>query len=126
MVEELGVDASISTALFPTTHEMTKVGVRDPNLFSPGPVPLHAIYQVRPRRAKGSDALISDLPASERLAELASNLHGVIAPDRQGRKRELGLLAQIAAVVPLRALTLPHDLGALSRVAADLRPRLFG
>lgn len=126
VVEGLGVDASISTTLFPTTLEMTKVGVRDPGSFAQEAVPLHAIYQVRPRSAKANGALITDLPTSERLAELAANLHGVIAPDREGRKRELSLLAQIAAIVPLRALTLPHDLGALSRVAADLRPRLFG
>ena len=126
VVEGLGVDASISTALFPTTLEMTKVGVRDPALFSHGPVPLHAVYHVRPRHSAAVEARIEDLPASERLAELAANLHGVIAPDRQARKRELALLAQIAAVTPLRAVTLPHDLEALSRVAAALRPRLFG
>ncbi|MGZ9098669.1 MAG: HPr kinase/phosphorylase [Brevundimonas sp.] len=126
VVEGLGVDASISTALFPTTREMTKVGVRDPGVFSREPVPLHAVYQVRPRGPKASGSLITELPASERLAELAANLHGVIAPDRQGRKRELALLAQIAAVVPVRAVTLPHDLEALSRVAAELRPSLFG
>lgn len=126
VVEGLGVDASIRTALFPTTLEMTKVGVRDPDSFAREAVPLHAVYQLRPRHSAAAGARITDLPVSERLAELAANLHGVIAPDRQGRKRELGLLAEIAAVVPLRALTLPHDLGALSRAAADLRPRLFG
>lgn len=125
VVERLGVDASISSALFPTTVEMTKIGVRDPGIFSQGPVPLHAVYQVRPRGLKASGPLITDLPVSERLAELAVNLHGVIAPDRQGRQRELALLAQIAAVVPVRAVTLPHDLDSLSRVAAELRPRLF-
>ena len=126
VVEGLGVDASISTALFPTTLEMTKVGVRDPALFSHGPVPLHAVYHVRPRHSAAVEARIEDLPVSERLAELAANLHGVIAPDRQGRKRELALLAQIAAVTPLRAVTRPHDREALSRVAAGLRPRLWG
>ncbi len=126
VVEGLGVDASIRTALFPTTLEMTKVGVRDPDSFAREAVPFHAVYQLRPRHSAAGGARIEDLPASERLAGLAANLHGVIAPDRQGRKRELALLAQIAAVVPLRALTLPHDLGALSQVAAELRPRLFG
>ena len=125
VVERLGVDASISGTLFPTTVEMTKVGVRDPDLFAQQAVPLHAVYQVRPRGAKSSGPVIHDFPLSERLAELAVNLHGVIAPDRQGRKRELALLAQIAAVVPVRTVTLPHDLDSLSRVAAELRPGLF-
>ncbi|MEI9852226.1 MAG: hypothetical protein WDN24_16755 [Sphingomonas sp.] len=121
----LGVSGGDSRVLFPTTFEMEKIGVRDRSAFADAAVPLHAIYKVLPRDAGLRAPAIGAIPAGERLAELAANLHGMIAPGREARKSELALLAQVAATVPLHSLTLPDDLDLLPDMAADLIDRLF-
>lgn len=125
VVKRLGIAESIATVLFPTTSELAKVGVRDPSSFKQGPTPLHAIYRMLPRDPALTAPRIVDLPPGERLAELAANLHGMIAPGRAGRQRELALLAAVATQAPIRSLTLPDDLDRLPGMAADLRARLF-
>lgn len=122
--EQLGLsgDAGI---LFPTTTEMAKVGVHDPALFQDRPVRLDAIYRVLPRDPALGEPAIAEMPVAERLAELAANLHGMLAPGREGRRRELAWLADVAMRVPVRTLTLPDRLDALPQVAAALIPRLF-
>jgi hypothetical protein len=123
--QRLGVAGADAVTLFPTAAEMEKIGVHDPAGFGTAPVRLQAIYKVLPRAAGLAEPEIVELPASQRLAELAANLHGMIVPGREGRKRELALLAGVAATVPLRALTLPDDLAALPEVTARLKHRLF-
>lgn len=125
VAERLGVRGGDSRVLFPTTTEMEKIGVRDPAVFEERPVRLHAIYRVLPRDPELAAPSIVAMPASERLAELAANLHGMIAPGRAERQRELMLLAKVAATVPVCSLTLPDDLDALPGMAAELRRRLF-
>lgn len=122
--ERLGVAGGDSGVLFPTTV-MEKIGVRDRSAFANEAVPLHAIYKVLPRDPGLSAPLIGELPVNERLAELAANLHGLIVPGREARRRELALLANVAMKVPLRTLTLPDSLDRLPEMAADLRRRLF-
>lgn len=125
VVERLSVDQSVTGALFPTTTEMEKFGVHDPATFEGEASPLHAIYRVRPRDPALAEPVIEETPQAERLADLAANLHGMILPDREGRRRELAQMAKVAAAVPMRLLTLPDDLGELPRIAADLKRRLF-
>lgn len=124
-VERLGVGEDLAAVLFPTTFELAKIGVRDPGQGPRQAVPLHAVYRLTPRRAGLSGAVIDDLPPGERLAELAANLHGMIAPARAQRQVELALLARVAARTPIRSLTLPDDLGLLAGTAQDLKQRLF-
>lgn len=124
-VRRLGVGEGLAAVLFPTTTELAKIGVRDPGQGPRLPVPLHAVYRLSPRRAGLCRAVIDDLPPGERLAELAANLHGMIAPAKALRQNELALLAQVAARTPIRALTLPDDLGLLAGTAQDLKRRLF-
>lgn len=124
-VARLGVGENRAAVLFPTTSELAKVGVRDPGQSPRLPVPLHAVYRLSPRRADLSCPVIEELPSGERLAELAANLHGMIAPPRPQRQAELALMAQVAAHAPIRSLTLPDDLGSLAPTAKDLRQRLF-
>lgn len=120
----LGLGAT-ADALFPTATEMEKVSVRDRDSFEGSPVPLHAIYRLLPRDPAIKAATIEEMPWGQRLADLAANLHGLLAPDREGRRRELAMLAAVAAAAPVRSLTLPDDLDSLPRMAADLRRRLF-
>lgn len=122
--ERLGVVGDDSGVLFPTTV-MEKIGVRDRSAFENVAVPLHAIYKVLPRDPALSAPVIGELPVNERLAELAANLHGLIAPGREARRRELALLATVAMKVPVRTVTLPDTLDRLPEMAADLRRRLF-
>lgn len=124
-VKRLGVGDGLAAVLFPTTAELAKIGVRDPGQGPRLPVPLHAVYRLSPRRAGLCSAMIDDLPPGERLAELAANLHGMIAPARAQRQGELALLARVAARTPIRSLTLPDDLGLLAGTAQDLKQRLF-
>lgn len=124
-VGRLGVGEGLAAVLFPTTTELAKIGVRDPGQGPRVPVPLHAVYRLSPRRAGLCHAVIDDLPPGERLAELAANLHGMIAPAKALRQNELALLAKVAARTPIRSLTLPDDLGVLARTAQDLKRRLF-
>ncbi|MDP2258291.1 MAG: hypothetical protein Q8J89_01065 [Caulobacter sp.] len=120
----LGLGAT-ADVLFPTATEMEKVSVRDHSSFEDSPVPLHAVYRLLPRDATLEAPGIEEMPWGERLAELGANLHGVLAPDREGRRRELSMLAAVAAGAPVRSLTLPDDLEALPRMAGSLRQRLF-
>ncbi|MET0248063.1 MAG: hypothetical protein ABW182_15030 [Sphingomonas sp.] len=122
--ERLGLSGDSGT-LFPTTTEMAKVGVHDPALFDDRPVRLDAIYRVLPRDPALAQPTIAEMPVAERLAELASNLHGMLAPGREGRRRELAWLASVAGRVPVRTLILPDRLDALPGIAAALIPRLF-
>lgn len=124
-VRRLGVGEGLAAVLFPTTTELAKIGVRDPGQGPRLPVPLHAVYRLSPRRAGLCRAVIDDLPPGERLAELAANLHGMIAPPRAQRQAEMALMARVAAQAPIRSLTLPDDLGLLSGTAQDLKRRLF-
>jgi len=124
-VRRLGVGEGLAAVLFPTTTELAKIGVRDPGRGDRPPLPLHAVYRLSPRRADLRRAVIEDLPPGERLAELAANLHGMIAPGRTQRQSELALLAKVAAHTPIRSLTLPDDLGLLAATAQDLKQRLF-
>jgi hypothetical protein len=121
----LGVEGGDSRVLFPTTSEMDKIGVRDPNRFAGGPVRLHAIFKVLPRDPLLATPHIAEMPPGQRLAELAANLHGMIVPGRAARQRELALLAKVVAQVPVRTLTLPDNLDRLTEMAAALRLRLF-
>ncbi|HMO74788.1 MAG TPA: hypothetical protein PKD48_05540 [Sphingopyxis sp.] len=125
VAERLGVEGAIAGPLFPTAAEMGKIGIRDPAAAQDKPVRLHAIYRVLPRDPMLTAPAIAEMPASERLAELAANLHGVIPPAREERQRELTLLARVAASVPVYSLTLPDDLQALPAITAQLRHRLF-
>lgn len=125
-VARLGVGEGLAAVLFPTTTELAKIGVRDPGRGGVcNPLPLHAVYRLSPRRADLYHPVIEDLPPGERLAELAANLHGMIAPARAQRQNELALLARVAAGTPIRSLTLPDDLGLLAGTAQDLKRRLF-
>lgn len=120
----LGLGAT-ADVLFPTATEMEKVGVRDHDSFECSSVPLHAIYRLLPRDPAIAAATIEEMPWGQRLADLAANLHGLISPGREGRRRELAMLAAVAAAAPVRSLTLPDNLEALPRMASDLRRRLF-
>lgn len=124
-VRRLGVGEGLAAVLFPTTPELAKIGVRDPRRGIQTAVPLHAVYRLSPRRAGLTSAVIDDLPPGERLAELAANLHGMIAPDPARRQGELALLAKVASRTAIRSLILPDDLGGLARTAKDLKQRLF-
>ena len=124
-VRRLGVGDGLAAVLFPTTSELAKTGVHDPARGPRRPLPLHAVYRLSPRRAGLCGAAIQELPRGERLAELAANLHGMIAPARALRQSELALLAEVAAGTPIRTLTLPDDLDALGETARDLKQRLF-
>lgn len=122
---QLGIEASISGELFPTAGEMNKLGVRDPAAMAEEPVPLHAIYRIERRNSALTSPQIVAMPHHARLAELAANIHGMIAPGPAGRRRELALFAEVAAAVPIYSLTMPDDLAGLPAMAAELRHRLF-
>jgi hypothetical protein len=124
-VRRLGVGEGLAAVLFPTTPELAKTGVHGPARGPRRPLPLHAVYRLSPRRAGLRGALIEDLPHGERLAELAANLHGMIAPARALRQSELALLARVAAGTPIRSLTLPDDLDGLAETASGLKQCLF-
>jgi hypothetical protein len=52
---------------------------------------------------------------------LAANLYGVIVPGPEARRKELSVLAKVAAAVPVCGLTLPDSLDALPGAAERLR-----
>lgn len=121
----LSIDASMTAPLFPSAPEMSKLGVFDPDALQTTPLPLHAIYFVRRSRDQRDDAVIAEQPADKALVLLAANLYGQIDPGKRARQHELRILSSLCATVPVRSLTLPHDLPALPRVAGVLRHSLF-
>jgi hypothetical protein len=124
-VKRLMVEASSVELLYPLVAESEKLVVTEPEAVESVPTRLHEIYLLNRRDARLSEPLIEEMPLSQRLVTLASNLYGAIIPGPETRRKELSVLANVAVIVPVRWLTLPDGLDVLPGVAEQLRLRLL-
>jgi hypothetical protein len=123
--KRLMVGAASVERLYPLVVESEKLVVTDPETVESVPTRLHAIYLLNRRDAGLSEPVIEEMPPGQRLVTLAANLYGVIDPGSEARRKELSVLAKVAAAIRVCALTLPDSLGALPGAAERLRLRLL-
>jgi hypothetical protein len=123
--ERLMVPETNLSALFPIVEQLEKKVLFDSSRLEQSPVPLHAVYLLGTRDAGLEAPLIQEISPSARLAALAANIYGSLDPGREIRRRELKLLAEVAARVPVRRLIMPNALDRLPTMAASLRHLLF-
>jgi hypothetical protein len=119
--KRLIVGAASVARLYPMVVESEKLVVTDPEAVESVPTRLHAIYLLNRRDAKLREPLIEEMPPHQRLVTLAANLYGAIVPGPEARRKELSVLAKVAAAVPVCGLTLPDSLDALPGAAEQLR-----
>ena len=83
-----------------------------------GPVPLRAMYVIAPEGARRPRSRIAILPISQKNAtlELLRNTFNSMVVEPQRLERQLQHAAQVAAAVPIRRLSYPRRLSALSAV----------
>lgn len=111
--------------LYPSVPVLEKLILSDPDAISREPARLAAIYVLASRESGLEAPRIDAMAPGERLARLAENLYGQIAPEAEARRAELSALARLTATVPIHQLTLPDDLMRLPEVAGQLQARLF-
>ncbi|MGH9383055.1 MAG: HPr kinase/phosphorylase [Vicinamibacterales bacterium] len=88
--------------------------------FMPQSCPLRVIYLLGPRQPGQAKAIISALTPREALMALVLNSYSNKLLHNEMRAQEFGLLGQLVAKVPVRALQFGDDFQFLPDVCADL------
>jgi hypothetical protein len=85
---------------------------RLPLSFATSPVPLRMIFLLQ----RGEAISIRACAPGEAFGELAKHVHRIDPSDRVGLQRELDVLADVTALVPVRRLTYPREFAVLDEV----------
>ena len=81
--------------------------------FSSDSCPLKCIYILQPRSKELEAICIEDVPASSRLISLLTNTYADHQLSKKSRAHEFELLGNVVSNIPIRNVTMPHNLETL-------------
>lgn len=115
------VPSGVSTSL--VSHYATKRRVHRPEILTPGPVPLSAVF-VLEREENVSEPRLERLPPARACMALVEQSFALDPTDRVRAASRLRQAAALAAKVPAYALDYPRDFARLPEVHAAIRASL--